>query len=437
MYQLDWVQQLVRKSRPGARAGERPAVKANVWYLGWTSCLTDISSEMVNGILPLYLVGFLRLSPLQFGVVDGLYQGVSAVLRLVGGVVSDRFRRHKETAAAGYALSAVCKLGLLATGTSWPALAGVIALDRTGKGLRTAPRDALITMSSEASSLGASFGVHRALDAAGALAGPLVAFLILGWAPDAFDVIFVTSFCFAIVGLGVLLFFVEGDAEGGAGAAGRGPRTPGPATWETVTLLLRGTGFGYLVVAASVLGLATISDAFVYLTLQQRLQFSPTVFPLLYVATSLVYMALAIPAGRLADRLGSRAVFLAGYGLLGLVYLALLMPGTGSYGAVLGICALGGYYAATDGVLMALAGRSLPKAHVATGMAVLTTATSLTRFLSSVAFGWFWTTGDAGAAVRVFGIGLTLSIILAAVALSRVTGPTGPVIGAGTDHGIQ
>ncbi len=390
---------------------------------------------MVNGILPLYLVGFLRLSPLQFGVIDGLYQGVSAVLRLAGGVISDRWQRHKETAVAGYGLSAICKLGLLATGSSWPWLASVIALDRTGKGLRTAPRDALITRNSTPASLGTSFGVHRAMDAAGALAGPLVAFLILGWAPERYDIIFVTSFCFAIVGLAVLVTFVDANAGGDATANLAEAKASRPSVMATMALLMRVSGYGYLIVAASVLALATISDAFVYLTLQQRLQFSPTVFPLLYVATSLVYMVLAVPAGRLADQLGSRPVFLGGYGMLGIVYLALLLPGTGAYGAVLGIIALGGYYAATDGVLMAIAGRVLPAAHTATGMAVLTTFTSLARFLSSVAFGWFWTARDPAAAVRIFAVGLVVSIILAAIALSRAQFAPASINEGSSNHG--
>src|SRR5688500_5578733 len=171
MYQFDW--------RASRAATVRPAVPPTVWYLGWTSLLTDVSSEMVNGILPLYLVGYLRLSPLQFGIIDGLYQGVSAVLRLAGGYVADRWRRYKETAVAGYAISALCRLGLLVPGASWSFLASVIALDRTGKGLRTAPRDAMITLTSTKANLATSFGVHRSMDAAGALAGPLVAFLIL------------------------------------------------------------------------------------------------------------------------------------------------------------------------------------------------------------------------------------------------------------------
>jgi MFS family permease len=414
MYQLEWVQQRV-KARAGAHdAGRSVSVSRTVWLLGITSCLTDISSEMVNGILPLYAVAFLRLSPLQFGIIDGLYQGVSALVRLASGVLADRWVRYKEAAASGYALSAVCKLALLATGSSWPALASVIALDRTGKGIRTAPRDALITQSSQPESLATSFGVHRAMDAAGALIGPIVAFLILASAPTAFDRVFVISFAFAIIGAGVLVFFVEPTA-----AAPVVRNQPAPAT-ASLRSILRGTGFGYLVIAASALSLATISDAFIYLTLQQRLDFAWGVFPLLYVATSLFYMLAAVPVGRLADRWGRRYVFLAGYGIIGIVYALLLLPSTGWAGAVLAIACLGLYYAATDGVLMALAGRMLPSTRCATGLAVLTTCTSLAKLLSSVAFGSIWTTDDVGTAVTVFGTALAIALVIAIVAMKRV-----------------
>ena len=433
MYQLEWVHQFSRGFRrraaapagpaaaPGSIAVEqteaRPRVSPTVWYLGFTSCLTDISSEMVNGILPLYVVGFLRLTPLQFGVIDGLYQGVSAVLRLAGGVLADRWHRHKEAAAAGYALSAVCKLGLLVTGASWPALASVIALDRTGKGLRTAPRDALITLSSPRTALAASFGVHRALDAAGALIGPIVAFLILAQAPNAFDVVFVTSFSFAIVGLSILLLFVKPLGRTPAVAS---PAVAAPAPWPGVKVLFDRSAFGYLVLAASALSLATVSDAFIYLALQERLAFSSGVFPLLYVATSLVYMATAVPAGRLADRIGRRTVFVGGYLIMGGVYALLLFPSTGFIGATLAIVGLGAYYAATEGVLMALAGRLLAPAVCATGLAVLTTCTSLARLFSSVLFGSLWTAGDVSAAIGVFGAALAVALVIAIVALSRV-----------------
>ena len=407
MYQFDW--------RASRAATARPAVPPTVWYLGWTSLLTDVSSEMVNGILPLYLVGYLRLSPLQFGIIDGLYQGVSAVLRLAGGYVADRWRRYKETAVAGYALSALCRLGLLVPGASWSFLASVIALDRTGKGLRTAPRDAMITLTSTKANLATSFGVHRSMDAAGALAGPLVAFLILAAAPERFDIVFVVSFCVALVGLGVLVVFVDGSAIGALEAAPERPSLP-----RMLRSLLGQRAFVLLSTAAVLLSLATMSDAFIYLTLQQRLQFAPSVFPLLYVATSLVYAGFAAPAGRLADRFGSRGVFLAGYVALGMVYVSLLLPGAGALSAVLGIAALGAYYAATDGVLMAIAGRLLPPAQVATGLAALATMTSLARLFSSVAVGWMWTTGDVATTVRVFGTALIAAIAIAAFVLSRI-----------------
>ena len=127
--------------------GDRPRIGRNVWFLGLTSFFTDISSEMVNAILPLYLMLQVGFSPLTFGVFDGAYQGMPAVLRIVGGLVADRHRRYKEVAAAGYAFSAVARLGLLASRAAAP-ITGVLLLDRAGKGVRTAPRDALISLSS-------------------------------------------------------------------------------------------------------------------------------------------------------------------------------------------------------------------------------------------------------------------------------------------------
>jgi hypothetical protein len=293
------------------------------------------------------------------------------------------------------------------------ALASVIAIDRTGKGIRTAPRDALITQSSQPDSLATAFGVHRAMDAAGALLGPIVAFLILASAPRAFDQVFVVSFAFAAIGVGVLTLFVEpGTAARAIKAAARPAASLGD--------VLRGNGFGYLVLAASALSLATISDAFIYLTLQQRLDIAWGVFPLLYVATSLFYMMAAVPVGRMADRWGRRYVFLGGYAIVGVVYVLLLLPSTGWAGAVAAIACLGVYYAATDGVLMALAGRMLPSARCATGLAVLTTCTSLAKLFSSVAFGLIWTSDDVSTAVTVFGTALAAAFAIALVALKRI-----------------
>lgn len=157
----------------------RPALSANVFALGAVSLITDISAEMVTAVLPLYLVLGLQLSPMAYGVIDGTYTGATALLRIVGGYVADRTRSRKAVAGVGYALSAVAKLGLLAAGRSVAAVGLVIAVDRTGKGLRTAPRDALITLSTPPDALGRAFGVHRALDSLGAFLGSLVALAVL------------------------------------------------------------------------------------------------------------------------------------------------------------------------------------------------------------------------------------------------------------------
>src|SRR6476659_8776731 len=123
-------------------------ISPTVWALGFTSLLTDVSSEMVASVLPMYLVLQLGISPVAFGVIDGLYQGMAALVRIVGGLLGDRWRRYKELASVGYGISAACRLLILAAGASWTTIAGVVAIDRIGKGLRTAPRDALISLRS-------------------------------------------------------------------------------------------------------------------------------------------------------------------------------------------------------------------------------------------------------------------------------------------------
>jgi MFS family permease len=385
----------------------------NVWYLGITSLLTDVSSEMVASVLPMYLVLHLNVSPLAFGTLDGLYHGITAVTRWGSGIVADRWRRHKEVAAVGYAISAVCRLGLLAAGRSLSGLAIAIASDRLGKGIRTAPRDALISLSTPPARLGQAFGVHRALDATGAMLGPLVAFALLALVPRGFDVVFVTSFCVAIVGLGVLLLFVENAS------------TPPPTharsepSLRTALGLLHGHDFRILTLAAAGLALATISDAFIYLTLQERVRFLPGLFPLLYVGTASSYLVFAVPAGWLADRFGRSRVFLFGHLILLILYVSLFASMAHAASVVLAVALLGAYYAATDGVLVALASGILPTRLRGSGLALLTTTTSLARLVASIAFGWAWTVWGRQTAVVAFGVALTFAVTIAAAALRR------------------
>jgi len=386
-------------------------VSRNVVNLGLTSFFTDVSSEMISTVLPLYLVFTLRMTTLQLGVVDGVYTGATALMRLAAGMAADRGGRHKEVALAGYGLSAICKLGLLAAGGAFGPLVAVILADRTGKGIRTAPRDALISLSSPPERLGVSFGVHRALDTAGALVGPLIAFALLTLLPGAFDAIFVVSFCFAAIGVAVLLVLVEGR---------RSDRPARPAfSLRPALALLEVPRFRLLVMAGAGLGLATVADAFIYLALQRRVDFPPTFLPLLYVLTSVVYLALAVPAGRLADRLGRGKVLVGGYVALAAVYVALLLPADGPVLVLGSVLAFGAYYACTDGVMSALASGLLPAESRSAGLALIGTGVALAGLVGSVVFGAVWTTAGLQTALVLFLGGLVLATGLLGVGLLR------------------
>jgi MFS family permease len=410
MYQVESSSQAI-KARGGGLF-RRVTVSGSVLGLAWTSFFTDISAEMVASVLPVYLFFSLQLSPLQLGLLDGLQQGASAFVRLIGGYLADRWTRYKQVALAGYALSAIVKVGYLVAGAGWGWIASLIVADRVGKGIRTAPRDALISLSSRREEVGTSFGVHRAFDTAGAMLGPVFAFGVLALVPGQFDAVFVVSLSFALVGISVLCLFVPSDrpsASEGSGVAGNRPVSLAAAAG-----LLHGRNFRNLTLAAVLLGFATISDAFLYLSIQQRLHFNVGLFPLLFVATSAAYMVFAIPMGRFSDRFGRARTLLGGYLLLLLVYTILLHDQIGWPIVLLYLALHGGYYAATDGVLMALASQGLPPELRGSGLALVGTAVGLARLLSSVLFGALWMVFGLEPTVTVFFALLVAALFLSA-----------------------
>ncbi|QDN93935.1 MFS transporter [Streptomyces sp. S1D4-23] len=434
--------------------------------LGAVSLITDVSSEMVTAVLPLYLVTGLGLSPLGFGLLDGIYNGFSALVRLIGGHLADRGGgRHKWVAGFGYALSAACKPLLLLAHTLTP-IGLILAADRTGKGLRTAPRDALISLSSTPETRGRAFGVHRAMDTAGALFGPLVAFLILRATVDGYDAVFTVSFCVAVVGVLVLVLFVPNSvngartkpdpdgartksgpddartksapdgtrtksapdgarspATGAAPQAISGDTTPRPTLRAALALLAR-PDLRRVTLCALLLGLATVSDSFVYLLLQRRLGVPDRWFALLPLGTAAAFLLLAVPLGRLADRVGRWRVFLAGHGALLLAYALLL---TSWHGTALPYAVLllhGCFYAATDGVLMAVASESVPEELRSSGLALVQTGQALARFVCSLGFGAAWTAWGDRTALTASTVALALCALFA-LTLRRPT-PSAP-----------
>ncbi|MER8045062.1 MFS transporter [Streptomyces sp. NPDC094032] len=394
-----------RRGAPPAPSGARRRVPATVLALGTVSLVTDVSSEMVTAVLPLYLVLGLGLTPLQFGFLDGLFTGATALVRLLGGHAADRGGRHKRIAGIGYALSACSRLGLLLAGGATGLIAASLAADRLGKGIRTAPRDALITLETPPGALGRAFGVHRAMDTTGALLGPLAAFALLWATSDAYDAVFVVSFCTGLLGVLLLLVLVPGGRRETVAA----PRAP-----LGLAALLRQPALRRVALAAALLGAATVGDAFLYLLLQRRTGLDATWFPFLPLGAAGAYLLLAVPAGRLADRVGRRRPFLYGHGALLLAMALLLAPVPDALlvGGVLAL--LGVFYAATDGVLMALAGPLLPAARRASGLALVQTAQALAKVAAATGFGAAWTLWGPSTALVLASAGLTAAIVCAA-----------------------
>ncbi|MEO6531841.1 MAG: MFS transporter [Specibacter sp.] len=411
------------KSDQTVRTATPFKVSSVIISLGIVSMFTDISSESVAAVLPLYVTGVLGLSMIAYGFLDGIHQGISAVVRIGAGWTADKTDRHKLIAFVGYGLSTASRAWLLVA-SGFSAITAVIAVDRIGKGIRTAPRDALITGAAQPEHLARSFGVHRMLDTVGATVGPLLAFVVLLVIPNGYHAVFVLSLACGIVGLAVLGLMVPGRrqqaavktaaADASTQRADAPPAPRAPFLWRE----LNSSNMRRLLLLAGLLGLLTIGDGFIYLVLQSRAGFAATWFPLLYVGTNLAYLLLAIPLGRLADKWGRMRVFVAGHGALLAAYLCAALPATGAGFTVVCLLLLGTFYAATDGVLAALAGQFSPVGALASGIAAAQTVVAAARFFASVGFGVLWFTLGREQAIVAAAMALALALIAALVIVS-------------------
>jgi MFS family permease len=405
-----------------------------VLLLGFTSLFTDVSSEMITAILPIYLVLQLGLTPAQFRLVARLYPGVPAVSRLAAAAAAAWLGRPKLVASIGYGLSAATRPMLLVA-SSVASVAGLISVDRIGKGIRTAPRDAMIATASPSADLGYNFGVHRAMDNVGAMLGPLVAFGVLVLLPGDFDAVFVVSTAFAFVGLAVLLLLVPGHPRANqapaasvtrpADIADPMPTTPEPGrarlTRADLAALVSSRRFVTLMGIAGLLTLFTVSDAFVFLTLLEQDTGLAKVFPLFAVGVALAYTVLAIPVGRLADRWGRMRVYLGGHVALLAVYAVVGLPVGAVVVPVVTLLLMGVFYAATDGVLAAAVSAVLPEVSRASGLALAQTVVAVSGFASSVGFGLVLGGLGARTAYLLTGLGLAVATTVAALVLRRDT----------------
>lgn len=382
----DWTSRKVS----GADRAKTVAFKASptVIALGIVSMLTDISSESVAAVLPLYITGALGLSMVAYGFFEGMNQSISSVVRIAAGYAADRSNRPKPIAVAGYGLSMAARVGLLFA-TGFGGILAVIGLDRIGKGIRTAPRDAMIQQASQPEHLARSFGVHRLLDTVGATIGPLLAFVVLMLVPGDYRMVFVVSLAAAVLGVAVLALLVPNrKLVQDEVAEDRGEESSRSVPRPKFRELLRGP-LGKVLLAAGFLGLLTIGDGFVYLALMEHGQLDAMWFPLLFVGANLFFLSFAVPLGRIADKTSRAGVFVLGHLALALAYVC-----AGAGGSLLFlICALallGTFYAATDGVLAALAGQLAPHGATSTAIGAAQTVVAVARLFGSTGFGVLW-----------------------------------------------
>jgi MFS family permease len=378
-------------------------VPAGVWVLGFVSLLMDLSSEMIHGLLPVYLTSVLGASALTVGAIEGVAESAALITRIFSGALSDWLGKRKLLTLIGYGLAALSKpVFPLASSVGWLVTARFV--DRIGKGIRGAPRDALIADISPASVRGASFGLRQTLDTVGAFLGPGLAILLMLASHDNFR--FVFWWAVLPAGLCVLLLMV----------AVREPSSPPRAAQVRFPLapaeLKRlGKRFWLVTAVAAVFTLARFSEAFLILR-ARSLGLSESLAPGVLVVMNVVYALSAYPAGALSDRLGRRGVFLGGLALLILADLTLALAPSLA-GVVVGLMLWGLHMGFTQGLLGALVADTVPADLRGTGFGALNLVIGVATLAASVTAGALW---DAIGPPATF----TAGAVLAALALAGV-----------------
>ena len=373
-------------------------IPRTVWVLGFVSLLMDISSEIIHSLLPVFMTVVLGTSATTVGVIEGIAEATALISKVFSGVLSDYVGKRKWLAVLGYALGAITKpLFALATGASWVLSARFI--DRIGKGIRGAPRDALIADVTDPAIRGAAFGLRQSLDTVGAFVGPLLAMgLMLLWAND-FRAVFWVA---VIPGLLAVLLLIAGVREPERETHGKKATFPisptalgrlPPADW-------------WVAGAGAVLTLARFSEAFLVLRAQQG-GLALALVPLVLVVMNLVYAVCAYPLGRLADSMSHRKLLIAG--IVPLVIADLLLAYSGDLlwvGA--GLVFWGLHMAATQGLLAAMVADTAPVQLRGTAFGLFNLASGVAMLIASVLAGVLW---DRLGAAATFNAGALFAVI--------------------------
>ena len=379
----------------------------NIWVVTATSFLTDISSEMIVYLIPLFLANILGVRTAVIGLIDGVAETTASLLKIYSGALSDKLGNRKWLAVIGYGLSTIAK-PFLYFANSWGWVLGVRFADRAGKGIRTAPRDALVAASTEDKSRGLAFGLHRAGDTAGAFLGIGIAALIIWLTQTNESMLEVATFRTAVlVSIIPAVLAVIVLALGAKEVTVTGKKS------SAMRLSLKNMDkrFKAFLIVMVLFTLGNSSDSFIVLRAQERgLSVLQTMFMLMTFTA--IYTILSGPLGALSDKVGRRRLIIGGWLAYGLVYLGFAFSATGWHiWALFGL--YGVYYAATEGTAKALVADLVPDAQRGTAYGLFNAAIGLTALPASVIAGVLWQgvgawTGFGASAPFFFGAAMAL-----------------------------
>ncbi|KPL01752.1 MAG: hypothetical protein AMJ73_09980 [candidate division Zixibacteria bacterium SM1_73] len=373
-------------------------IPKNIFVLGLVSFLTDVSSDMIYPVLPIFLSDILGSSKLFIGLIEGIAESTASILKIFSGWLSDRLRKRKFLVVLGYGLSALGKPILSLVTAGWQVLT-LRFLDRFGKGVRTSPRDALTAESSKEERRGLSFGFHRAMDSGGAVVGPLLAFLFLPLVNGNYQALFLIAAIPAFLPVLLLIFFVKERRK----------------VREKISGLTSPRFYGFdrkfkiFVIGITIFTLGNSSDAFLFLRATD-LNIDVLYMPVLWLVLNLVYTSVSLPAGWLSDRIGRKNLILSGFFVYAAVYFGFAFA-TQSYHAWVLFAVYGFYYGLANGTMRAYVADLVEEEKRATAYGIFHGAVGLTALPASLLFGWLWQSVGVSFAF-CFGAGLSLLAFL-------------------------
>ena len=385
-------------------------VPRGVIALGLVSLLMDISSELIHALLPVFMITVLGASTVAVGLIEGIAEATAAITKVFSGAPSDRIGKRKLLVGIGYGLAALTKPIFPLAGTTSAILAARF-LDRIGKGIREAPRDALIADITPPAIRGASYGLRQALDTVGAFTGPLLAVGLMALYADNFRAVFWWALLPAGLAVLLLLFGVREPDDVKA--------TPAQGRWPIRTAELKRMSSAYWIVVATgaMFALARFSEAFLILKAQAD-GLALTLLPLVYVWMNVVYATVAAPAGILSDKIGRQTMLLGALAVLTLADLILaFVPGL--VGTILGVGLWGLYLGLSQGLLSALVADTAPDDLRGTAFGLFNLVTGVALLVASTLAGWLWSAFGPTATFAAGAAFSGLSILIMAIGLAR------------------